>query len=149
MKHLLPFLALVVLTATPSQALPGGTALAGLIIEEFDGNADGKVSEQEWSAGVKDGFEFMDDNGNGELTAKELDDLNRHLAKRMGDLPGRLVSKLVKAVVLSLDTDKSRSVSRAEYEASASGIFRKVDADRDKGLSETELAQLPVRLFGK
>ena len=90
----------------------------------------------------------MDVNGDGEITADEIDSLSGEIAKETGDLASGLVVALIKKVIMSLDADGSKSVSRKESPEKAEGILRKLDSDSNGLLTQAELAELPSRLAG-
>lgn len=146
LKHLiLPLLA----ASTLHAALPGGDALAGLILDEFDRDADALVGHTEWDRGLSGSFAMLDDNGDGSIAGDEVDALRGEIAKETGDLSAGLIVALVKQAVLALDADQDKLVSRKEYDALALGIFDKLDADKSKSLTRAELTELPLKLIAR
>lgn len=135
--------------STLHAALPGGDALAGLILDEFDGDADALVARAEWDRGLSGSFAMLDDNGDGSIAADEVDALRGEIAKQTGDLSAGLIVALVKQAVLALDADQDKLVSRKEYDALALGIFDKLDADKGGSLTRAELAELPLKLVAR
>ena len=147
MKHLLALTLAVVFTAIHIEAaLPGGEALAGLILSQFDTNSDQSVDAGEWQSGIAHSFDDMDRNGDGKITGDEIGSLQEEIAKETGDLAAGVVTTLIKKVILSLDKDHSESVSRDEYNANAEGFFKVLDADNNGTLSKAELADLPLKM---
>lgn len=142
-----PLFLLLLAASTLHAALPGGDALAGLIIGEFDGDSDALVSRAEWERGVGGSFGMLDENGDGSIAAQEVDALKGEIARQTGEVSAGLIVAIVKQVLLTLDANKDRLVSRKEYDALALGIFDKLDADRNGSLTRAELAELPVRLI--
>ena len=147
MKRIL--LPVLLISASPLiAALPGGEGLAKLIMSQFDTNADKLLDAGEWQAGVAKGFDQMDTNGDGSITEGEIDGLTEEIAKETGDLAAGVVVALIKKVIMSLDADGSKTVSRKEYTGKAEGIFKKLDSDSDGKVTMAELEELPLRVAG-
>lgn len=127
--------------------IPGLDALGKLVREQFDTDSNGKISSAEWQAGSADGFEKMDSNGDGNLTATELDQLAGPIRDEFGDLGAMLVSALIKSAILAFDTDKNQQVSQSEYHAGAKKVFSALDTNGDDSISEAELKKLPSILL--
>lgn len=138
---------LLLVSASSQAALPGGDALASLIITQFDTNSDGSVDAGEWQTGIARSFDDMDSDGDHKITAREIDSLQTEIAKETGELAAGVVVTLIKKVILSLDTDKDQAVSRKEYDANTEGFFKTLDADKNGTLSKSELADLPVKVI--
>jgi len=126
--------------------IPGLDALGGLVSEQFDKDSNDKISSTEWQAGIADGFDEMDTDGNGGLTSAELDQLADPIRDEFGDLGAMLVSALIKSVVLAFDTDKNQVVGRSEYTAGAKKVFSGLDSNGDDSVTEAELKKLPTIL---
>ena len=143
-------LALVlVLVPRPSlAALPGAEALAGLILGEFDLNADSIVDAGEWQAGVEKGFDEMDANGDGSLSEAELDGLAGPISEGAGGIVADVLTGLIKRIVMTLDKNGDKLVSKAEYLAGCEKIFKMLDANQDGQLSKVELLDLPAKWLG-
>jgi hypothetical protein len=145
------FLAAVLCTffvAPVSAALPGGEALAELILGEFDSNADSKLDAGEWQNGVGGSFDKMDGNADGSITEDEAGAFESDISNKIGSIGATLVVTLIKKVLMSLDGNKDSLVSRAEYDKLSTDMFSKLDADKDSFSTKAELADLPLKLVG-
>lgn len=142
-RHLL--LALLLATQLHA-ALPGSDALAGLILQEFDRDGDARITRGEWEQGAGSSFAMLDANGDGSIAPEEVDILKSEIAAQTGDTTAGVVVALVKQVVLLLDGDNDKLVSKKEYDALVLGLFEKLDADKNQSLTRSESAELPVKL---
>lgn len=145
MKTIRSLLLLILATLPLHAALPGADALAGLITKQFDTNADTILDAGEWQAGIEKGFQEIDSNGDGSITAAELDALADPIGNETGEFAAKLVTVLIKQVVLTMDSDKDGSVSLKEYTAQATSIFTKLDTSKS---GSVEQAELPTKLIG-
>lgn len=127
--------------------IPGLDDLGDLVRERFDTDSNNKISSTEWQAGIADSFDELDRDGNGNLTAAELDQLADPIRDKLGDLGAILVSALIKSAVLAFDTDKNQSVSRSEYNNGAKKVFSALDSNDDGSVTESELKKLPSILL--
>ena len=146
------FLSAFVLIAGAGQlraALPGAESLARLIAREFDLNSDENLDQGEWQGGIARNFDRLDTNRDGSIKAEELDALKGDLAEEAGDLGGTIIVALIKQVLMSLDQDGDKAVSRKEYDALTDSIFTRLDADKNASLTLAELADLPVKMVMK
>ncbi len=145
------FLSAIIFTSVvaPLRAveLPGAGALADIILKRFDTNRDAKLDLGEWQAGVKDSFAEMDGDGDGKITAAELDVVGEGIAKETGASVGPLLAKLIKSLVLTMDADKDGSVSREEYTKVADTLFAKLDTNQDAEVTREELLSLPLKML--
>jgi hypothetical protein len=83
------------------------------------------------------------------LQPEEVDLLTKDIAEETGDLAAGLMVALIKQVLLSLDSDGDKLVSRKEYSALTTDIFTKLDTDKSNSLTLAELSELPVKMFVK
>jgi Ca2+-binding EF-hand superfamily protein len=130
---------------SPLVVAAGAACLAGLAwgqqraASEFavmDGNGDGKISRQEHAAGARKMFETMDADGNGIVTAAEMDAAQPQI-KSSKPTAGELTSAdKIKAV----DQDQDGVLTRAEHAAATRIMFEKMDVNRDEALSADEMA---------
>ncbi len=149
-RSLLTGIAVALLSLTPSQAeIPGVDALGSLLGEQFDTNADGEIDTGEWNTGIANGFDSLDADGSGDVEAAEVDELGDPIREQFGDFGGLLVVALVKALVLTLDTDKNKIVSREEYTKETEKILQRLDTNGNGSVSEAELRSLPNKLLAK
>lgn len=147
MKHLLPsFLFLLGAHMLPA-AIPGADLLAKLITSEFDTNSDEILDQGEWQKGIDDGFGKLDANRDCAIKPDEVDGMSEDIVKESGEIAGVIIVALIKQVLLALDTDGDKSVSRKEYGALSDSIFSELDTDKNASLTLTELAGLPAALI--
>ncbi|MCB1209443.1 MAG: hypothetical protein KDK97_08960 [Verrucomicrobiales bacterium] len=150
-----PFLAvtfslqLLFCTAPVHAALPGADALAKLILSQFDANSDSKVDTGEWNEGLSDSFASLDTDGDDSIEMDEIDGISGELNKEAGEAVGVLMTALIKQVLLSLDTNGDKLISKEEFTKLSDAMFAKLDADKDTMLTEVELAELPTKILLK
>jgi hypothetical protein len=137
------------LAVTAPAALPGAESLAKLIVAEFDTNSDGSLDAGEWQGGIDGSFGDMDANGDGHVDPAEADDLTEDIAEEAGETVATVIVALIKQILLNLDTDGDKLISRKEYSALSIGLFNKLDTDKSNALSLPELSELPVKLLVK
>ena len=140
-------LAIITLSSPLPAAVPGGEALAGIILDQFDTNSDKMLDPGEWQGWIGASFGDLDGNGDGSIAADEVDGLKGDLASETGDFTAGLLVAIIKQVIVSLDTDKDKLVSRKEYDTLSNDVFDKLDADKNKSLTNGELADLPLKLI--
>ena len=148
-ETLLALCLLSLATSTVSAALPGAESLAKLIVSQFDTNTDDSVDSGEWQSGIGGSFAKIDGNGDDSLQADEVDALTKDIAKETGDFAAGLMVALIKQVLLSLDSDGDKLVSRKEYSTLSTDIFTRLDTDKNNSLSLAELSELPVKMIMK
>ncbi|EDY17042.1 Calcium-binding EF-hand-containing protein [Chthoniobacter flavus Ellin428] len=127
--------------------LPGMESLAGLIISQFDRDHDGNVDINEWQNGANDGFVEMDKDQDGFISESEVDALSDDISEEIGRLGAAAAVVLIKKILFTFDTDHDHRISKAEYEAGCTALFKLLDTNHDKLLTKAELAELPIRLF--
>jgi Ca2+-binding EF-hand superfamily protein len=130
-----------------SASLPGMDQLADLIIKEFDLNADGYLDQEEWESGVSKEFAEIDTNADGRITISEIDDLVNPLREEIGETAAKVVVALIKPLMMTLDKNGDRIISKEEYLDGCNAIFKKLDANHDGRISRAELEDLPLRLL--
>lgn len=139
-------LALILLSSSLHAAIPGAEALGKLITSQFDTSSDALIDQGEWQSGIADSFEKLDTNQDGTIKGEEIDGLSDDIAKESGGIAGTLVVVLIKQLIMSLDSDSDKAVSRAEYDKPTQSIFTKLDADKNASLTLAELSELPSHL---
>lgn len=149
MKPLLTTLLFVFGACTLHAAVPGAESLAKLIAHEFDTNSDDILDQGEWQNGIAGSFDKLDVNRDGSIKTEEVDRLSNDISAEAGDIGGVIIVALIKQVLLTLDTDDDKAVSRKEYDTLTDGIFAKLDADKTASLTLAELAELPVKIVTK
>jgi len=127
--------------------LPGVGALVDIVIARFDTNGDSKIDTGEWQAGVEGSFAEIDTDGDGKITVAEIDALGDEIATEAGATVAALVMKLIKPIILAMDTDGDGSVSREEFTKAANAWFAKLDANKDAELTRAELMDLPLKML--
>jgi hypothetical protein len=121
--------------------------LAALIVQHFDTNSDAAVDQGEWQNGINSSFSDMDANSDGSISLAEADLLHGDLERSSGKLAADIMIVVIKQVLSSLDTNKDQLTSMEEFKQLANDAFGRMDADKNQSLSQTELAQLPVKLL--
>jgi len=127
--------------------LPGVGALVDIVIARFDTNGDSKIDTGEWQAGVAGSFDEIDTDGDGKITAAEIDALGDEIAGETGATVAALVMKLIKPIILSMDADGDGTVSREEFTKAANAWFARLDANKDAQLTRDELMDLPLKML--
>ena len=140
-------LMMVMAPVRASAALPGAEALAEMIVTEFDTNSDGIVDSGEWPTGTGKGFDVIDANRDGSVSEAELDGLAESISESTGGLVAGLVTVLIKKIVMTLDTNGDKLVTKAEYTAGCEAIFKRLDGEADGQLTKAELLELPLKAF--
>jgi hypothetical protein len=144
---LLFFLLVLLTPATFTHAaLPGADVLAELILG-FDRNSDNRISRDEWAAGTADGFAEIDQNHDEQITEAEIAALRDPIAETHGNLAGATAPLLIKTLLMTLDQDGNKILSKAEYTVGALAVFIALDANKDGQLTKAELLELPARLL--
>ncbi|MEO6742614.1 MAG: EF-hand domain-containing protein [Chthoniobacteraceae bacterium] len=153
MKTRLPFLfvscvfACVSLAPLHAAELPGAGALADLVVKQFDTNGDSKIDSGELQAGVASSFAEIDADGDGKITVAEIDALGDVLGKEIGETVAAVVMKLIKPLILSMDSDKDGAVSRDEFLKAAVALFARLDTNKDAEITRAELLLLPLKML--
>ena len=127
--------------------LPGAGVLADIVLKQFDTNGDAKIDTGEWQAGITASFAEMDADGDGRITAEEMDAVGAGVGKEIGEAAGAVVAKLIKGLLLTMDADKDGVVSRDEFAKATGELFAKLDTNRDAELTRAELLLLPVKML--
>ena len=142
-------LLLVLLAITPAvfSAIPGADALINLITKEFDANADDLIDTGEWQNGCLRGFDEMDTNQDGSISAAEIEGLKGPISEEIGDFGASVSVLLIKQILMTLDKNGDMLISKQEYLAGCEAFFKKLDANGDGQLSKAEVAELPIRLL--
>lgn len=149
MKQRLAAILVLLSTHTLCAAVPGSEALARLIAHEFDTNSDDVLDQGEWQNGIAGSFDKLDTNHDGSIKSDEVDDMSNDIAAEAGDIGGVIIVALIKQVLLTLDTDHDKAVSRKEFDKLTDGLFTKLDADKNASLTLAELAELPMKIVTK
>lgn len=143
----LPLLITILIATHAGAAVPGGDLLVGLISKHFDSNSDGSIDTGEWQSGMTASFDDMDANGDGSISGEDVEALKKTISEEAGELGATVAVALIKQIVMSLDKDSDKLVSRKEFTEGGEGMFKKLDANSDGLVSKEELAELPTRLL--
>jgi Ca2+-binding EF-hand superfamily protein len=117
----------------------GGLALASGVhagddtMQTMDTNKDGMISAAEHTAGTKAKFGKLDADGDGRVTAAEMD--AAHSGAGGSAAPAMSSAEKIK----TMDTDGDGAITAAEHEKGARGMFNKMDANGDGNLSAEEM----------
>ena len=124
-----------------AQAGPGGDRL----FEYFDTDHDGVITQAEINSQREQRFARLDANGDGALSADELErarNRRRQIAERM--------RTLAKSRIMQADTDHDGQMSRVEFMNAPSPLLERADADGDGRITraefDTALKNLRARL---
>ena len=124
--------------ALPALADEGGAvSSAQAEMDMMDTDHDGRVSEDEHAAGAKSMFARMDANGDGTVTASEMDSA-QHAMKSAGDDSEGAMSAAEK--IRAIDTNGDGALSADEHEAGSRSMFQKMDSNHDGALTVEEIA---------
>ncbi len=107
---------------------PGGGP-GGFMLQQFDSNGDGKVTEDEFRAGHDQMFNAMDTNHDGVVDAGEM------AAYANAQRASRKLSRM--------DANGDGKVTREEFDQYGDARFAQADANHDKALTADELARRP------
>jgi Ca2+-binding EF-hand superfamily protein len=103
-----------------SQAIeiPGSSALAGVILNQYDNNTNDILDAGEWQTGSEDGYSKLDHNGDGKVSA-----------------------------LLTFDKDDDKEVTEKEFHEEMDKLFKKLDTNSDAEVTKKELKLLPLKLL--
>lgn len=114
-----------------------------MILERFDANGDGQITQAEVDAAAEARFAEADANGDGTLSVEEM--IARAEARRMERLTTR-----IERMVARLDTDGDGALSADEMAERRDGrFFDMLDADNDGVITGEELAERGPRGPGR
>ena len=130
----------LLLAAALAGTMLGGVAIAGQdtpqgrgggMMMRADTDGDGKISRAEFTAQSEARFARMDKNGDGFITADEMNG-------RGGRSPG--------GRLMSADSDQDGKISRAEFMAQSAERFIKLDTNGDGRISGDEMKAMMERM---
>ncbi len=91
------------------------------LLEEFDSDSDGAISNVEFTTRTQERFVELDANNDGQITTQEL------AARFEGEqLPLRALRRFNAA-----DTNSDGTVTQAEFETATTALFERMDGDTD------------------
>lgn len=121
------------LAATAAAQGPGaggpGAGPGGYMLQKFDTNNDGKVSEDEFRTVHQQMFDAMDTNRDGVVTTDEV------AAYASAQRANRKIARM--------DADGDGKVTRDEFQQYSNARFTKADTNQDKALTGDELSRRP------
>jgi Ca2+-binding EF-hand superfamily protein len=128
----------LLLAATPvlAQAGPGGgggMARPAMMLQQFDSDGDGKVSQEEFRAGHDQRFSTLDADGNGQISREEF-------ATRAPQPPAPKPPR-AERMFSRMDANADGTVSRDEFDAWSTQGFARHDANGDGVISADEFAR--------
>jgi hypothetical protein len=135
----LPALALAIF-ATCSISLPAiaddapGCQRPEVTLKESEGNADGGISAAKHAATAGKRFEMMDRDGNGKITAAEIDASHGAESIVWANHPESPAEK-----IRNLDTNRDGVLTVSEYSAGSQKMFRILDTDGNGVLTPSEM----------
>jgi Ca2+-binding EF-hand superfamily protein len=135
---------LIAALGTSYVAIAADTEAAEAEIRMMDMDRDGKLSATEHANGSKRMFGKMDVNGDGTVTAAEMDAAQSAMPP---DPNARAMSSQDK--IKAIDTNKDGSLSAEEHAIGAKTMFEKMDKDKDGFLTAVELQKGRDALLGR
>jgi hypothetical protein len=135
-------------------------AAADKMFAKMDVNADGSISPADREAKMKEHFQKLDADKNGQISEAEFmaarearmegraekmaghagrDAKRGHHRRSHGGHMGLGGGGHAMAMLQGADTDKDKTVSKAEFRAAAEARFAKADTDKDGSLSSSEM----------
>lgn len=143
-RFILALLSLSLANSAPG-AVPGAEELAEVILT-MDVSGDNALDQAEYRDGTDDGFDEMDRDRDGKITAVEIDALGGLIGQEQGSVAAAVVPSLIKLMLLAMDQNGDKILSLEEYTKGAQALFTLVDIDKNAVLSRAELTSLPTRL---
>ncbi len=110
----------------------------GRIIEQFDANSDGAVTQKEIDATRTQSFEQYDSNGDGSLSLEEYEPLWREQSRP------RMVDRFQ-----SFDDDGSGNVTSEEFDAPTANLVPRLDENDDGEVTPDEMGPRGRGIFGR
>lgn len=130
--------------ATGSLALAFGAQAGGDKMQMMDTNKDGMISAAEHTAGARQMFLKMDADGDGRVTATEMDAVH---GMQGGGTPAPAMSAADK--IKTIDADHDGAITAAEHEAGSRGMFSKMDVNGDGNLTQAEMQAGRQKMTGE
>lgn len=105
----------------------------------MDVNKDGMISAAEHTAGAQSMFGKLDADGDGRVTAAEMDAAQ----SGAGGSAGPAMSSAEK--IKTIDTDGDGALTAAEHEKGSRGMFTRMDTNGDGNLSAEEMQAVHLK----
>lgn len=109
-------------------------------MQMMDTNKDGVVSASEHTAGARSMFGKMDADGDGRVTAAEMDAAHKGMGSHSATA-GMSSADKIKAI----DADGDGVITASEHDKGSSGMFQRMDANGDGNLSFEEMQAPPQK----
>ena len=130
--------------ATASLLLSFGAQAGEDKMQMMDTNTDEMISAAEHIAGARQMFLRMDTDGDGRVTAAEMDAAQ---ARMPGGTPAPAVTSDDK--IRAIDADHDGVITASEHESGSRGMFTKMDVDGDGNLTVAEMQAGHQQLTGE
>ena len=132
-----------------SQAIdiPGSSALAGVILNQYDNNTNDILDAREWQTGSEDGDSKLDQNRDGKVSKEETKEISGIVANEVGEVTAKLISPIIVSALLTFDKDDDKEVTEKEFHDEMDKLFKKLDTNSDAKVTRKELKLLPLKLL--
>ncbi len=132
-----------------SQAIdiPGSSALAGVILNQYDNNTNDILDAGEWQTGSEDGYSKLDQNGDGKVSKEETKEISGIVANEVGEVTAKLISPIIVSALLTFDKDDDKEVTEKEFHDEMDKLFKMLDTNSDAEVTRKELKLLPLKLL--
>ena len=102
--------------------------------EAMDADRDGAISGREHHDAARMMFELMDRNGDGKVTAAEMDAAQERITGRKRAKGDMSSAQKIKAI----DANGDGVLTAGEHETGSRAMFEKLDANKDGGITRAE-----------
>jgi hypothetical protein len=132
-----------------SQAIeiPGSSALAGVILNQYDNNTNDILDAGEWQTGSEDGYSKLDHNGDGKVSKEETKEISGIVGNEVGEATAKLIFPILVSALLTFDKDDDKEVTEKEFHEEMDKLFKKLDTNSDAEVTKKELKLLPLKLL--
>jgi Ca2+-binding EF-hand superfamily protein len=129
----------------PSPLIGGGEQVVRSILTTADKDGDEKLSKEEAIGPLKDNFDRIDRNQDGQLDREELMVIGARVG--VGVSPEEMTQQMV-ARILENDKDGDEKISKEEAPGGMKDNFDNLDGNKDGALDREELTALARRIGG-
>ena len=127
--------------------IPGSSALAGVILDQYDDNTNDILDAGEWQTGSEDGYSKLDQNGDGKVSKEETKGIAGLVGNEVGEVTAKLISPIIVSALLTFDKDDDKEVTEKEFHDEMNKLFKKLDINSDAEVTRKELKLLPLKLL--
>lgn len=133
---------------TSSQAIeiPGASALAGVILNQYDNNTNDILDAEEWQTGSEHGYSKLDQNGDGKVSKEETKEIAGIVGNEVGEVTAKLIAPIIASALLTFDKDDDKEVTEKEFHDEMDKLFKKLDTNSDAEVTRKELKLLLLKL---